>query len=111
LLGCAKANGLDVQLQSSVGQLATITALARVKELGSPHFAHEVAYRAIVLALDEWPRAGRAAAAAALLAAAAFHAWAAYELPALQAGAVSRTQPRHPAVARLLNADAAAART
>jgi hypothetical protein len=51
------------------------------------------------------------AAAAALLAAAAFHAWAAYELPALQAGAVSRTQPRHPAVARLLNADAAAART
>jgi hypothetical protein len=55
-------------------------ALARVKELGSPHFAHEVAYRAIVLALDEWPRAGRAAAAAALLAAAAAD------------GAVSRSQ-------------------
>ena len=55
-------------------------ALARVRELGSPHFAHEVAYRAIVLALDEWPRAGRADAAAALLAAAAAD------------GAVSRSQ-------------------
>ena len=54
--------------------------LRRVRELGSPHFSHEVAYRAIVLALDVWPAADRARAAVALLAAAAAD------------GAISRSQ-------------------